>query len=172
MSKISCDICMDLIPLVQDGVASDASALAVKEHIALCPQCRALYDERPPMETNNSRINSKVKTKIRCFFAFLVLIGIFFGITLLVQEGIFYMALFLPFLGACSYVVFHWNALWKMPILLGVLLLIAHGISVIQGAEVNLLGITFWLIVNSLMTDIGTLIVGLLHFAFRKESLK
>ncbi len=172
MSKISCDICMDLIPLVQDGVASDDSALAVKEHITICPQCRALYDERPPMETNNSRINTKVKTKINSFFAFLVLIGIFFGISLLTQEGFFYMLLFLPLLGGSSYVVFRWKALWKMPILLGALLLIAHGISVIQGAEVNLLGIAFWLIINSLMTDIGTLIVGLLHFAFRKENMK
>lgn len=172
MSRISCDMCMDLIPLVQDGIASDDSALAVKEHIAGCPQCRALYDERPPVETNNSRINGKVKTKLRCFFAFLVLIGIFFGISLLTQEGFFYMLLFLPLLGGCSYVVFRWKALWKMPILLGTLLLIAHGISMIQGEEVYLLGIAFWLIVNSLMTDIGTLIVGLLHFAFRKENMK
>ena len=172
MNNISCDICMDLIPLVQDGVASDDSVFAVKEHIALCPQCKALYDERPPMETNNSRINTKVKRRINSFFAFLVLLGIFFGISLLTQEGFFYMLLFLPVLGGCSYVVFHWKALWKMPILLGTLLLIAHGISVIQGAEVHLLGIAVWLIVNSLMTDIGTLIVGLLHFAFRKENMK
>lgn len=172
MRKISCDMCMDLIPLVQDGVASDDSALAVKEHIAACPQCRALYDERPPVEADPSRINTKIKTKLRSFFAFLVLIGMFFGISLLVQEGIFYIALFLPLLGACSYVVFHWKALWKMPILLGVLFLIAHGITVIQGEDLNLLGIAFLVLANSIMTDIGTLIVGLLHFAFRKENRK
>ena len=172
MSKIPCDICMDLIPLVQDGVASNASALAVKEHIALCPQCRALYEERPPVEADHSRINTKIKAKLRIFFAFLILIGVFFGISLLVREGFFYMLLFLPLLGGCSYVVFRWKALWKMPILLGVLLLIAHGISMIQGEEVYFLGIAFWLIVNSLMTDIGTLIVGLVHFAFRREDLK
>ena len=138
----------------------------------MCSSDLALYNERPPAEAEDPRINTKVKTKLRSFFAFFALLGIFFGISLLTQECFFYMLLFLPLLGGCSYVVFHWNALWKMPILLGVLLLIAHGISMIQGTEVHLLGIAFWLIVNSLAADIGTLIVGLLHFAFRKEKVK
>ena len=172
MSKISCDICMDLIPLVQDGVASEESISAVKEHIANCPHCRALYNERPLVETDDSKLNSKVKAKLQCFFAFLVLIGIFFGITLLVQEGIFYMIMLLPLLGSCSYVVFRWKALWKMPLLLSILLLTAQGVAAIQGIEVSLLGIAFWMVINSLMTDIGTLIVGLLQFAFRKENIK
>lgn len=30
MNKISCDICMDLIPLVKDGIASEDSGNAVK----------------------------------------------------------------------------------------------------------------------------------------------
>ena len=172
MSKISCDVCMDLIPLAQDGVASEDSVLLVKEHIASCPHCRALYEECPPVEADHVRINTKIKAKLRSFFAFLILIGIFFGISLLTLEGFFYMLLFLPFLGGCSYVVFRWKALWKMPLLLGILLLVAQGISMMQGNEVYLLGIAVWLLVNSLMTDIGTLIVGLLHFAFRKENLK
>ena len=33
MNKISCDICMDLIPLVKDGIASQESCNAVKNHI-------------------------------------------------------------------------------------------------------------------------------------------
>ena len=169
MHKISCDICMDLMPLVQDGVASADSVLAVREHLADCPRCRAVYEQHPPVEMTNPRVNAKVKTRLHSFFAVLVLIGVFFGISLLTQEGFFYMLLFLPVLGGCSYGVFQWKALWKMPILLGVLSLIAHGLSVIQGEEVYLLGIAFWLIVNALMTDIGTLIVGLLHFALRKE---
>lgn len=172
MNNISCDVCMDLMPLVQDGIASEDSALLVQQHIASCPHCKALYDEHPPMEPADSKINAKVKTKLRSFFAFLVLLGIFFGISLLVTEGNFYMMLFLPLLGACSYVVFRWQALWKMPALLGVLFLIAHGVTLLQGAQFNGLGIVFWLAVNSLLTDTGALIAGLLHFAFRKEHLK
>ena len=39
MNKISCDMCMDLMPLVQDGVASADSIAAVKQHIENCPAC-------------------------------------------------------------------------------------------------------------------------------------
>ena len=34
--KISCDVILDLMPLVKDGVASDDSSTIVKEHIKNC----------------------------------------------------------------------------------------------------------------------------------------
>ena len=42
--KISCDVILDLIPLVKDGVASDDSSTIVKEHIKNCESCRAEFD--------------------------------------------------------------------------------------------------------------------------------
>ena len=42
MIQITCEICKDLIPLVQDGVASGDSASAVERHIQSCPQCRVM----------------------------------------------------------------------------------------------------------------------------------
>ncbi len=45
MTKITCDICMDLMPLVQDGVASEDSENAVKKHISECESCKKIYDE-------------------------------------------------------------------------------------------------------------------------------
>ena len=170
MSKLTCDMCMDLIPLVQDGVASEDSAAAEQEHIASCPRCRALYNERPPAETIDPKVNAKIKARLQSFFAVLVLMGVFFGVSLQTQEGAFYPLLFLPLLGACSYIVFRWRALWKLPLLLGALLLAAHGVAVVQGAELNPLGILFWMAINTLLTDMGTLIAGLFHFAFRKEN--
>ncbi len=43
MNEISCEICMDLIPLVMDGVASEGSRKAVEAHIHGCGACRSLY---------------------------------------------------------------------------------------------------------------------------------
>ena len=37
--RISCDVCLDLLPLAADGVASQDSQNLVKEHIAACPGC-------------------------------------------------------------------------------------------------------------------------------------
>ena len=34
--KITCDMCLDLMPLVLDGLASEDSEKAVREHIAGC----------------------------------------------------------------------------------------------------------------------------------------
>lgn len=169
MNQITCDICMDLLPLVRDGVASEDSVQAVQEHIASCPQCRAMYEEYPPSELPDAKITAKIKSKLHTFFVFLISLGIFFGISLLVMGGIFYMALILPVIGGCSYVVYHWKALWKMPLILSILFLIAHMITVLQGADFNALGIVFWVAVITVLTDLGTLIVGLMHFALRKE---
>lgn len=45
MNKINCEICMDLIPLVKDGIASEESYKAVEEHVKECETCRQLYGE-------------------------------------------------------------------------------------------------------------------------------
>ena len=45
MDKISCDICMDLIPLVKDGIASEDSCDAVTKHISKCEKCKVEFDE-------------------------------------------------------------------------------------------------------------------------------
>lgn len=41
--SISCDMAMDLIALYCDGVASEDSRNAVREHLASCPVCAAAY---------------------------------------------------------------------------------------------------------------------------------
>ena len=43
MKEITCDICMDLMPLVQDGIASEDSRNAVEEHVKRCEQCAVHY---------------------------------------------------------------------------------------------------------------------------------
>lgn len=39
--KISCAVCRDLLPLVQDGVASEESAALVRRHLEGCPPAAA-----------------------------------------------------------------------------------------------------------------------------------
>ena len=169
MNNISCDICMDLMPLVQDGVASEDSVLAVKAHIASCPECRALYQDPPPVSGNDDVITVKIKHKLRTFFALLTFIGMFFGISLLENQGVLYILFVMPIIGACSYPVYRWKALWKDPLILSVLYLIAHMISLLQGETFSLLGIGLWIFMITVFTDVGVLIVGLLDYAFRKE---
>lgn len=41
---MNCNIVKDLLPLYVDDCCSEESALAVKEHIESCPQCKTLYE--------------------------------------------------------------------------------------------------------------------------------
>ena len=60
MDKISCDICMDLIPLVKDGIASEDSCDAVTKHISKCEKCKVEFDEiKEKKKINNEDIKSK-----------------------------------------------------------------------------------------------------------------
>ena len=67
MIQITCEICKDLIPLVQDGVASGDSASAVERHIQSCPQCRVMWEGQIPRPADSSRILEKVRHRARVF---------------------------------------------------------------------------------------------------------
>ena len=49
MIELSCQICRDLIPLVQDGVASEESVNAVTAHVKSCPHCAKLLESVLPV---------------------------------------------------------------------------------------------------------------------------
>ena len=48
LPDLPCEACRDLIPLVQDGAASDASVQLVAQHIAHCRDCRAFWQAGAP----------------------------------------------------------------------------------------------------------------------------
>lgn len=43
--KYPCEIIQDLMPLVQDGVASRQSTLITERHIKECETCRRIYED-------------------------------------------------------------------------------------------------------------------------------
>lgn len=62
MYEISCEMCMDLMPLVRDGVASGDSRASVEAHIAACEACRAAYaGEIPPEPDADKAIRKTIK---------------------------------------------------------------------------------------------------------------
>lgn len=61
--KINCNIIQDLIPLVNDGVASQESEQLVLTHCQECEECSQLLDKKPLI--NDIQLNKKWKKKIR-----------------------------------------------------------------------------------------------------------
>lgn len=71
MYEISCQMCMDLMPLVRDGVAGEDSTKAVQTHLAQCPDCRALYENGAPENTGEKALAQTMK-RIKLMWGLLV----------------------------------------------------------------------------------------------------
>lgn len=67
MSKLSCEIIKDLIPLYIDDVCSKETAAAIEEHIKECPDCKALLEsmkEDLPINGNSNSSSEEEKALI------------------------------------------------------------------------------------------------------------
>lgn len=82
MIQITCEICKDLIPLVQDGVASGTAPPQWSRHIQSCPQCRVMWEGQIPRPADSSRILEKVRHRARVFMGMVLMFGVFFGLSL------------------------------------------------------------------------------------------
>ena len=170
MNKISCDICMDLMPLVRDGIASEDSRAAVEEHIKDCPDCAAAYGESVPAPAKESLALKKIRSRIRIGMSMLLMFGIVFGINLTEGVDMFNNSLLMPILGVLGYILFRWRALYLMPLLLfgtSVLSLLLGMLKGISAADSD--SLLLFTGIYALFAIGGAVIAWLLHFAFRKE---
>lgn len=80
MEKLSCEMCMDLMPLVRDGVASEDSSKAVEEHLSECEVCRRIFAEIPMMGESRDAALAKAVKRVKqasaAVLVFVVLMGI------------------------------------------------------------------------------------------------
>ncbi len=173
MNEISCEVCVDLMPLVQDGIASEDSCHAVKSHIRDCPRCRALFQGELPKLPDSELILKKFRKQLQLFGGLILLAGIFFGVSLSWGSGVFYNCLIMPVIGVVGYCLFRWRAVYFLPCVLFVLHLVLAFLGRIQG-QLTLWGEVFstaffWSCIYSVFAGVGVLIAGLLHFALKKE---
>lgn len=82
MYDISCEMCMDLLPLVRDGAASPDSREAVEHHLKTCAVCRSLCQGETPPEEDEKKALSKVMGKLRMIGLVLLAAGLLLGICL------------------------------------------------------------------------------------------
>lgn len=168
MNKISCDLCMDLIPLVHDGVASRDSMQAVQDHIRLCPHCRLLFDGELPVPPNPQKTLLQLQNKLRLFSAMLLMFGMFWGLTLTAKDSLFYNTLIMPAVGFVGYHLFHIKALYWVPALLLATHLATNALG-FGGEYLDLSAVFLWTGLYCLFAGIGFAVAALLAFAFKKE---
>lgn len=173
MIKITCDMCKDLLPLVKDGIASEDSCFAVKEHMKTCEACKRLYDDVSEVSSVPGDLEQefvRLKRKLQTFSAVLMMFGAFFGLSLTASNEMFYNSLVMPLVGALGYVIFRWRAVYQVPLLLLVMQFLINVLGMARGMEyMPVMGVVMWVGIYSIFVLLGILAAGLLHFAFRKE---
>lgn len=171
MNEISCEICMDLMPLVHDGVASRDSIAAVQQHIQSCPACAALFEGACPESPGQEILLKKMKQQARFFSSMVLMFGILYGLMLTAGSGLFYNILIMPAIGAIGYYLFRWKALYQIPALLLVTHMFTNALG-LGGEYLDPVTLLFWTGLYCLFALLGTAIAALLHFALKKEDTK
>lgn len=168
---IGCEICKDLLPLVQDGVASEASRAAVAAHLERCPTCRALAGGAvPPPAPDGAALLRRVRRTLRGFALVVLLAGVLFGVGLSGSMDMFYNSLLMPALGAAAYCVWRWKAAAVLPPLLAGMSLACWCLRWGWGMEAEPLpAYLIWAAIYCVLALVGVAIAGLFHFALKKE---
>lgn len=170
MNEISCNLCMDLIPLVKDGVASEDSITAVKSHIASCENCRALFSDNAPPPRDTAKSFGIFYRRLQLFSVMVMMFGIFFGLSLTAGSGIFYNTVIMPVIGILGYIIFGKKSLYIVPGALFITHFATNFLGLVRGTEhLDFYSLLIWTFLYSVFALLGIVAAWLLHFAFRKE---
>ena len=171
MNEISCEICMDLIPLVRDGIASPDSEEAVRHHLCHCESCSAFFDGVTPPPSDSGKIYRGLRHQLRLAGGMLLMFGLFIGLSLGGNQMLFYNILLMPAMGAVGYCLFRWKALCRVPLLIAALHLVMNVLGLaLEPQAMPLQVLLMWSGIYASFALIGVVIAGLLHFALRKEN--
>ncbi len=83
--KVSCDVILDLIPLVKDNAASDESVELVSMHLESCERCKLEFNNYSipsDQEVDDQKVLNSVKKKLFVVISGLMLVGAIIGMLL------------------------------------------------------------------------------------------
>lgn len=178
MNKISCDICMDLIPLVKDGVSSKDSYDAVIKHSEECKDCRELLNETKTEnhEISDEKIIYKIKNQLMLGAIILVVLGSLIGIGISESSAMFYNILIMPIIGILAFFALRkrsYIVVISMFIMVYVYPLIKYLCEGMfeEGQIISVLvAPATWAFIYSGLCLVGVVIGFLLYIAFKKEN--
>lgn len=180
--KLDCCVVRDLLALYVENMVSDQTAEQIKQHLAQCPDCQKECDSfkvtgelnvlEKPMDIRQEeakpfkKIMRKLNRQMYAMAYGLIIFFILWGFSLTSGEDLMYNSVIMPIVGLFGYYVFKWKALYKMPILLLVINLLAYNLHF---AEIDFISVFPWTAIYSIFVTVGVVIAFLLHVAFRKE---
>jgi len=166
-NKISCNVCRDLIPLVKDGVASADSEAAVRRHIEDCGECGRLFDGMPDAAPESPKALLRARRWLSGIYAALMLLGLYFGLSLSNGIDMFHNCLIMPVAGAFGYLAFRWRAVFIVPMLVTLIQVV---ITVFKLFNSDGSADFLMLIIYILFALAGIIIAMLIHYAFGRKN--
>lgn len=176
--NISCDVYLDLIPLVRDGVASEDSNKLVYEHIANCEGCRLELENTGIITAGmieDKKIIKSIKKSLFLSGFVLLICGAFIGIGISNSFRMFYNFLIMPLVGGVGYLTLR-KKWYLTPIgifLLSYIWLFIQSIydgAWSSGFNMEILWMPVFLsIIYTILTVLGTAVAFLIKFALGKD---
>ncbi|MGM9941014.1 MAG: zf-HC2 domain-containing protein [Bulleidia sp.] len=164
MHDISCEICRDLIPLVNDGVASRESEEAVRKHCEHCPECASFLNGEISDDTHV--FEKKLNRSVNLYAAIVLLAVMMYGISLTGGNNMLMNAVIMPVCGILGFLVFGWKAVYKTP----VIILIFTAVQILSETDNGGISeVVMMVILYSIFAVIGIVIAALLKYALHKE---
>ena len=176
---VSCDVINDLIPLVNDYVASEESKNLVYSHCEKCNDCRKLLATKTICRPKDEEIIKSLKKSVLATQLFILSIGILIGILFTGSNNVFYNFYIMPFVGGLSYLTLRKKSLY-VPLIIIALTEVLKLIKTIpylkSGIAENLYILSVMLqsdllyaIIYALLSIVGITISFLLSYAFRRD---
>ena len=176
--NITCDIILDLIPLVKDNVASSDSRELVLEHIKTCEGCRLSFETdsdnyllRTQEQLDDKRILASIKKSIYIMGIAFLILGSIIGFFISSSSGLPYNFILMPVIGCVGYMVLK-NKWYFAP--LGVFCVsylwffIKYAMENGFDGGIALSNPLFYSILFTVLVLIGAVIAKLLKYAFGK----
>lgn len=175
----NCDVIKDLIPLVNDDVASEESKKIVSIHCENCDACRKLLTNKISYQPKDEKIIKALKKSVLTTQLTIVSIGILIGIWFTGSNNTLYNFYIMPFVGVLAYLALRKRSLY-MPLFIIVLTELLQLLKAIpylksgiaqnlQSLGTVLYGALFYAIIYALLSAIGIAISFLLSYTFRRD---
>lgn len=175
--RVSCDVILDLIPLVKDNVASDESSRIVKEHIKSCKKCKAEFEtfesiNLQELNLKGEKIIFSIKRSIFITQIAILIIGAILGVALSDSASMFYNFTIMPLIGCIS--LFALKEKWYLTPIVVFILTYLRQIAIHVFSDGFCWDILYdglyYSTIYIILVGIGVIIARLFMFAFKKES--
>ncbi len=171
MQSFDCDLYMDLMPLVKDGAASEASRQALEAHLARCEGCRTLYDTIPetavePDEGQVKNTLEKIRDRYNRYIMTMVVLGVLAGVLLTATRNMALTVAIFPLVGLAAYFIWRSRSLFVPLVVFSASWLL---LSLRDGDATVAVG---WSFNYAYACLVGVLAGGVIAFVFDKMELK